>query len=137
MTNTSNTHAYRPIGVLDSAEVFGQSPRVTSYDAAAEKRSAALRLLQWDNSAVVEDATTILVLERTVEAMALVCEALAMFEKSKNTEEQENILWAISPLWKSGEVEVVPSLLREVRVSGNEQARLGAVIALEWLHIDA
>lgn len=86
---------------------------------------------------MVVDATTILVLERTVEAMALVCEALAMFEESQNFEEQENILWVISPLWKSGEVEDVPSLLREVRVSGNEQAQRGAAIALEWLHIDA
>ena len=86
---------------------------------------------------MVEDATTILVLERTVEAMALICEALATYEKSQRSEEQENILWVISPLWKSGEVDDVPSLLRAVRANGNEHARSGAAIALEWLRIDA
>jgi len=31
----------------------------------------------------------------------------------------------------------VPSLLRLVQSTGNEQARTGAALAIEWLHIDA
>ena len=68
--------------------------------------------------------------------MSLLCEALTTQEATEAFEGQETILWVLSPAWRSGEVDV-PSLLCDVRVSGNEQARRGATIAIEWLHIEA
>lgn len=105
-------------------------------DSTTDKRTAALRLLSWNDTAVVEAATLLLVLESSVEAMSLVCEALASQEAVEEYEGQETILYVLSPAWKSGQVDV-PSLLREVRSNGNEQARSGATIAIDWLHIDA
>lgn len=112
----------------------GHSAWVT-IDWSALKRAAAQRLLEWDNTAVIEDAATLLVLDSTVYSMALICEALMIQQAAEDFEAQETILWVLSPAWKSGRVDV-PSLLREVRATGNEQAQGGAAIALEWLHID-
>lgn len=67
--------------------------------------------------------------------MSLVCEALAAQDAAEDYEGQETILWVLKPAWESGEVDA-PSLLRGIRLTGNEGARLGATIAMEWLHID-
>jgi hypothetical protein len=123
------------ICTLDNVVCLGQSSLVT-IDSTTDKRAAALRLLGWNDTAVVEDASLLLVLESSVESMSLVCEALASQEAVEDYEGQETILYVLSPAWNSGQVDV-PSLLREVRANGNDQARLGATIAIGWLHIDA
>ncbi|MEQ1698769.1 MAG: hypothetical protein ABMA25_01605 [Ilumatobacteraceae bacterium] len=103
---------------------------------AADRREAAQRLLTWGDTGVVENAAVLLILDRSVLSMSLVCEALATQDAAQDYEGQETILWVLAPAWESGEVDV-PSLLREIRVTGNEGARLGAAIAIEWLQIDA
>jgi hypothetical protein len=109
---------------------------LVTIDWMADKGAAARRLLGWHDTAVIEDAALLLILERTIDSMSLVCEALAAHEASEGFEAQETILWVLSPAWISGEVDV-PSLLREVRVRGTEEARRGASIAIEWLDSSA
>jgi hypothetical protein len=105
-----------------------------AIDWADDKRAAAKRLLGWTDTAVIEDAALLLTLERCVQSMSLVCEALTTQEVAEDFEGMEMILWVLSPAWKSGAVDV-PSLLRDVIVRGNEGARRGATIAMEWLHV--
>lgn len=88
----------------------------------------------WNDTAVIEDATVLLVLEQSGDSLSLVCEALAAHEAAENFEQQETILWVLSPAWKSGAVDV-PSLLRDVAAGGSESARRGVTIAREWLRI--
>lgn len=112
----------------------GQSAPVIDWS--VDKRAAAHRLLGASDQAVVEDVTTLMVLERSVESMSFVCEVLTALEAGQDFAGQETILWVLSPAWRSGEVDVA-SLLHDVRVRGSERARRGATIAIEWLHIDA
>lgn len=107
-----------------------------AIDWSAEKRAASLRLLEWKDTAVIEDAAALLVLEKSSEAMSLLCEALAIQEEVADFEGQETILWALSPAWKSGEVDV-PSLLRAVRDADDDRAAAGATIAMKWLELSA
>lgn len=120
--------------MLVAGAEIGHDAAVT-IDWASNKRAAALRLLAWDDTAVIEDAALILTLDRSAESMALVCIALAAREDAEDWEAQETILWVLSPAWKSGEVDV-PPLLREALAGSDEEARRGARIAMEWLHID-
>jgi len=50
--------------------------RAEVIDWSDRKQTAAHRLLGWNDTAVVDDAATLLVLDRSVESMALLCEAL-------------------------------------------------------------
>lgn len=89
----------------------------------------ARRLLHADDTAVIDEVATNLVYACDVSAMALVCEALATTD---GFEIRQEILWVLSPAWKSGDVEV-PSLLAAVESTGSEDARRGANEALRWL----
>jgi hypothetical protein len=88
------------------------------------------------DTAVVQDAAILLVTDRSAQSMAVLCEALATHEARSDWEAQETILGALSPAWESGEVDVL-SLLRDVQLIDNEQARTGAMIAVDWLQIGA
>lgn len=121
--------------MLDTSTTIGH-PALVTIDWAADKRAAARRLLGASDTAIVQDAATLLILERSVESMALVCESFTAQEAAEDFEGQETILWVLSTAWESGDVDV-PSLLREVRAGGSELARRGAIIAIEWLRIDA
>lgn len=89
-----------------------------------------------DDTAVIEDATVLLVLEQSGDSLSLVCEALAAHQVAENFEQQETILWVLSPAWKSGAVDI-PALLHSVAAGGSESARRGVMIAREWLRISA
>ncbi len=102
----------------------------------ADRRAAAARLLTWNDTAVIADAALLLVLEQADESMSLICESLAAHEAAGRVEEQETILWVLSPAWKSGAVDV-PALLHDVEVGASQSARQGVTIAREWLHISA
>jgi hypothetical protein len=86
-------------------------------------------LLAADDTAVIEEAATALVLRRDVASMALVCEALAITD---DDEVGDTLLWVLAPLWKSGDVDV-PTLLHGVEDSFDGDARRGANEALRWL----
>jgi len=90
---------------------------------------AARRLLSASDTAVIEEAATALVLRGDAASMALVCEALATTD---DDEVGETLLWVLSPLWKSGDVDV-PALLIEVERAFDGDARRGADEALRWL----
>lgn len=121
---------------MDTSATIGHDALVEAIDWSAGKRAASLRLLGWNDTAVIEDAAKLLVLEKSREAMSLLCEALAIQEEAADSEGQETILWVLSPAWKSGEVDV-PSLLRAVRDADDERAAVGAAIAMEWLQLSA
>lgn len=105
-------------------------------DQGENRRAAAQRLLMAADTAVVQDAAILLVTDRSARSMVLLCEALATHEARGDWEAQETILGVLSPAWQSGEVDV-PSLLRDVQLIDNEQARTGAMIAVDWLKIGA
>jgi len=89
----------------------------------------ARRLLASDDTAVIASAAAALVLQRDVASMALVCEALGT---TRDDEVGDTILWVLSPMWKSGDVDV-PTLLHGVEDSFDNDARRGADEALRWL----
>jgi hypothetical protein len=78
---------------------------------------------------VIEQTATELVYERSVSAMALVCEVLAQAE---DDEVGDTLMSVLSPAWKSGDVDV-PALLSSVQLSGEGNAARGAAEALRWL----
>jgi hypothetical protein len=92
--------------------------------------------LAWNDTAVIEDAAVLLVHEQSTDAMSMLCEAVAAHEAEGNFEEQEAILWVMSPAWESGQVDV-PSLLHAVALNGGGAASAGARIALAWLDVSA
>ncbi len=101
-----------------------------------ERRVAAARLLASNDTAVIEDTAVLLVHEQSTDAMSMLCEAVAAHEAVGNFEEQETILWVMSPAWESGQVDV-PSLLQAVALNGSGAASVGARIALAWLDVGA
>jgi hypothetical protein len=107
-----------------------------TIDWAAEKRAAAVRLLSWGDTAVIEDAALLLVLDQSVESMSCLCEVLTTQAAGEDFEGQETIVGVLSPAWRSGEVDV-PALLREIVLARDEQSQRGAAIAMARLHIDA
>lgn len=96
------------------------------------RAEAAQLLFGWRNTAVVDAAATLLATAGDVDSLGLLCKALA---EADDVEIQDHILWVLSPLWKSGQLDL-PPLLRQVseRFSGKE--RMGAQEAAEWLGID-
>ena len=53
------------------------------------------------DTAVIEDATTLLVIEQSMDSMALVCEALELQEARNDLRSTGSILWVLSPAWKA------------------------------------
>ena len=96
------------------------------------KRAAAQRLLSWPDTAVIQDASVILVSHGSSESVGLLCDSLAQLDGTDDFEAQETILSEMSAAWKSGAVDV-HSLLVEVRQAADVDARRGAAIALDWL----
>jgi hypothetical protein len=62
--------------------------------------------------------------------MALVCEALAVADDQIG----DTLLWVLSPLWKSGAVDV-SSLLAQVEAGFDGDSERGAVEAQRWLGV--
>jgi hypothetical protein len=75
----------------------------------------ARRLLHADDTAVIDEVATYLVYARDVSAMALVCEALATTD---DCEIQEEILWVLSPAWRSGKYPIGKQAGRPPPISG-------------------
>lgn len=96
---------------------------------ATERHQAAKRLLQWRDTAVIEDAAIVLATGADVGSIAILCEPLAT---DPDPEVHETILWVLSPLWNSGLLDL-PPLLESVAASGTETQREGATAAQRWL----
>jgi hypothetical protein len=105
---------------------------VQQFDWEETKRTAAKRLLSWPDTAVIQDATVVLISHESAESIASLCVALAQQDQTEDVEAQETILGGMSTAWRSGSVDV-PSLLSEIRRVGGKDARRGAALALDWL----